>query len=316
MIVVIGHRYADAKELAASMGLDLAAPDVWLILRATSITSAYVGAEFVISTAADRENPEAGEIRAKLLEMGGREIAGAPPPTVTAPLSDPGPVQLALPTVAEEINAAAHDPNPEPEPTPEPEIKPKRRKSVTPRTRKTSTNGVAPHAPTRPPYPACSGLGRPYQPCTKCGSMNAPDVSYQPAGTTFTDIGVEPSVAAGAPEWLLRTCTDCGYQWPELTANTPDVYAQLVIDQVTAALGTPPRGGRDDELNLLTMQLFGAEGQRLTGTSELRYWRGLSALEDVAYVQVAYSTGSVKRGEVLCRVDSPFLTAPEPAATS
>jgi hypothetical protein len=70
----------------------------------------------------------------------------------------------------------------------------------------------------------------PYQPfsganakCPKCGSSITS--SYQSAGTVF----VAPGMAreAKGPEWLLRRCTDCDYEWPEMCKDAHPETALL-----------------------------------------------------------------------------------------
>lgn len=56
--------------------------------------------------------------------------------------------------------------------------------------------------------------------CPKCRSGVATD--HQPAGTAFAGSvreGFRWRFSAGADEWLLRTCAECGYCWPEACAD-------------------------------------------------------------------------------------------------
>lgn len=69
------------------------------------------------------------------------------------------------------------------------------------------------------PYPPFSGDDTT---CPKCGdSMSS---RYQTAGTVF----VPPDMMrfAEGPEWLLRQCNGCDYQWPEMCR---DAYPQTAM---------------------------------------------------------------------------------------
>lgn len=69
------------------------------------------------------------------------------------------------------------------------------------------------------PYPPFSGDDTT---CPKCGG--GMDKRYMPAGTKFV-AGVSGVFGAG-PEWLLRECFDCYYQWPEMCA---DAYPETAM---------------------------------------------------------------------------------------
>lgn len=76
--------------------------------------------------------------------------------------------------------------------------------------------------PSNPKQPTVATSERPYPPysgddttCPKCdGSVGQ---RYQPAGTVWRAQGV--SMYGQGPEWLLRECNDCDYQWPEMCAD-------------------------------------------------------------------------------------------------
>jgi hypothetical protein len=64
------------------------------------------------------------------------------------------------------------------------------------------------------PYPPYSGDDTT---CPKCGGSVGQ--SYQPAGTRW---GGQGYMRYGqGPEWLLRECLMCDYQWPEMCADAP-----------------------------------------------------------------------------------------------
>lgn len=62
------------------------------------------------------------------------------------------------------------------------------------------------------PYPPYSGDDAT---CPKCGGDM--DRSYQPTGTVFRSQGV--MMYGTGPEWMLRECFACDYQWPEMCAD-------------------------------------------------------------------------------------------------
>jgi hypothetical protein len=67
------------------------------------------------------------------------------------------------------------------------------------------------------PYPRYSGDS------TACPKCHCPDIGdeYQEAGTEFVSMSRGDLVwrLAGGPEWMLRTCRDCSFGWPEMCAD-------------------------------------------------------------------------------------------------
>lgn len=62
------------------------------------------------------------------------------------------------------------------------------------------------------PLPPYSGA---YPRCTKCGNEQA-DTKYCPA-QVWHEVGTGRIIKEEAPEYLERTCTNCGYTWNEKT---------------------------------------------------------------------------------------------------
>ena len=59
--------------------------------------------------------------------------------------------------------------------------------------------------------------------CEKCGCFGQPLIEYK---TGIFDIQFQQSLSSGTfgeknyPEYLLRTCRQCGYKWPERTIDS------------------------------------------------------------------------------------------------
>ena len=71
------------------------------------------------------------------------------------------------------------------------------------------------------PYPPFSG------PDTTCPKCSGPVLRlFMPAGTKFHGSQNFTAIRGEGPEWLLRTCSECGYRWPEMCA---DVYPETAV---------------------------------------------------------------------------------------
>lgn len=65
------------------------------------------------------------------------------------------------------------------------------------------------------PYPPFSGDDTV---CPKCGAGRV-GRRYQPKGNRFLAPGAITRFEQDAPEWMLRECRECDYQWPEMCAD-------------------------------------------------------------------------------------------------